>query len=128
MQKRIVSACSVRLAHRRYLPAGWDRQLAGLVRLRGVEPERLIGSRLEGGGFVGNLGANTGSRSVSQVAAGSNLAKNGMPTRRGLRAWIIRSTKTLMPATSVTPSTHTLPGVADMDGPRTVRHRPEVPW
>ena len=33
-----------------------------------------------------------------------------------------------MPATSVTPSTHTLPGVADIDGPRTVRARPETPW
>ena len=65
---------------------------------------------------------------MSQVAAGSNLAKNGVPTRLGSRAWIMRSTKTLSPPTSVTPSTHTLPGVADIDGPRTVRHRPETPW
>jgi len=65
---------------------------------------------------------------VSQVAWGSNRAKNGVPTRRGLRAWIMRSTNTGVPVTSVTPSTHTFPGVADMDGPRTVRHRPETPW
>jgi hypothetical protein len=65
---------------------------------------------------------------VSQVAFGSNLAKNGVPTRFGSRAWIIRSVNTSMPAILATPSTHTLPGVADMDGPRTVRHRPETLW
>jgi hypothetical protein len=65
---------------------------------------------------------------VSQQAAGSNLAKNGVPTSRGFRAWIMRRTKTLRPATSATPSTHTFPGVADIDGPRTVRPRPETPW
>jgi len=65
---------------------------------------------------------------VSQQAAGSNLAKNGVPTRPGSRAWIMCRTKTLTPATSVTPSTHTFPGVADIDGPRTVRARPETPW
>jgi len=65
---------------------------------------------------------------VSQQAAGSNLAKNGEPTRLGSRAWIMCRTKTLIPATSVTPSMHTLPGVADIDGPRTVRARPETPW
>jgi len=37
-----------------------------------------------------------------------------------LRAWIMYRTKDLMPATSVTPSTHTFPGVADIDGPREV--------
>jgi len=65
---------------------------------------------------------------VSQVAVGSNLAKNGVPTSAGSRAWIIRSTKTLIPATSATPSMHTLPGLADIDGPRTVRQSPETPW
>ena len=33
-------------------------------------------------------------------------------------------TKTRWPAMSAIPSTHTLPGVADIDGPRTVRHSP----
>jgi len=65
---------------------------------------------------------------VSQQAAGSNLAKNGLPTSPGSRAWIMCRTKTLCPATSVTPSMQTFPGVADMEGPRTVRASPETPW
>src|ERR1700735_2267090 len=74
----------------------------------------------------GNREANAGSRSDSQIAFGSNRAKNGLPTMDGLRAWIMCRANTFSPATSTTPSTHTLPGVADMDGPRTVRHRPET--
>ena len=77
-------------------------------------------------GSNGNRAAKAGSRSDSQVAAGSNLAKNGLPTRLGSRAWIMCRTNTFSPATSVIPSTHTLPGVADIDGPRTVRHRPDT--
>jgi EmrB/QacA subfamily drug resistance transporter len=97
-------------------------QMAGTINSPG--PSGSLARR--SGGSNGNLAANAGSRSVSQVAAGSNLAKNGVPTRLGSRAWIIRSTKTGVPATSVTPSTHTLPGVADIDGPRTVRPSPET--
>src|SRR5207245_2935465 len=78
-----------------------------------------------GSGSNGNRSANAGSRSEIQVASGSNLAKKGLPTRLGSRAWIMCRTNTRWPASSVTPSTHTLPGVADMDGPRTVRATPD---
>jgi len=40
----------------------------------------------KGDGSKGNLSAKAGSRSVSQVARGSNRAKNGRPTSDGSRA------------------------------------------
>src|SRR5262249_19701299 len=74
----------------------------------------------------GNRSAKTGSRSDNHVAAELYRAKNGLPTKPGARAWIMCMTKTRCPASMVMPSTHTLPGVADMDGPRTVLASPET--
>ena len=62
------------------------------------------------------------------MAWGWKWAKNGLPTRDGSRAWIIRSTNTLVPLMSAMPWMHIVPGVADMEGPRTVRHSPDTPW
>ena len=67
-----------------------------------------------------------GLRWSSQVASGSNLAKNGRWTQSALRPWIKRRTKTFSPFISVMPCTSTLPGPALMDGPRAVRARPET--
>ena len=111
--------------------------LAGRARSGRVLPEISAATRAppapsrpgSSSGLVsnGNREANAGSRSDSQIAVGSNRAKNGLPTMAGSRAWIMCRANTFSPATSTTPSTHTLPGVADMDGPRTVRHSPETP-
>ncbi|EDM74522.1 hypothetical protein PPSIR1_01217 [Plesiocystis pacifica SIR-1] len=49
-----------------------------------------------------------------------------MRTRSGSRAWSSCSANTRLPATLATPSTRTLPGIVDIDGPRTVRARPET--
>ncbi len=67
-----------------------------------------------------------GLRSSSQTASGSKRAKKGRPTQAGSRPWRKLSAKTLSPRTSATPWTSTLPGVADIEGPRTVRARPET--
>ena len=66
-----------------------------------------------------------GCSSSIHVASESKRAKNVRPTHSGLRAWMSLSTKSDSPDSSTTPSTRILPGVADMDGPRTVRARPD---
>merc|ERR1719258_684076 len=72
-------------------------------------------------------GANDcGSRSSYQMALGSNLAKNTFPIHSSSRHCKNRKTKASVPWTSCTPTTSTLPGVHDIDGPRAVRHNPEV--
>src|SRR5690606_16482957 len=74
----------------------------------------------------GKRSAKAGFSSSSQTALGSYWAKKGLPTRSASRHWMKCSANTFWPATSTTPSTQTFPGVADMDGPRTVRESPET--
>ena len=56
----------------------------------------------------------------------SYFAKNVLPTRSTLRACRNFNTNTSSPLIVAVPSTNTLPGVADIDGPRTVRPKPET--
>ena len=67
---------------------------------------------------------NAGFSSSSQVALGSNFAKKSRSVQAGFRAWKNFSAKRRSPAISSMPTMPTLPGEADMDGPRAVRAVP----
>ena len=63
-------------------------------------------------------------RSSSHMASSSYSAKNGLCTQSGFLPCRNRSCITFLPFMVGVPSICTLPGVADMLGPRTVRPRP----
>merc|ERR1719261_387226 len=68
----------------------------------------------------------SGSRSSYQIAFGSNFAENTFPIHSSSLHCKNRKTNASVPWTSCTPTTSTLPGVQDIDGPRAVRHSPLV--
>ena len=70
------------------------------------------------------MSPNAGLRSSSHMADSSYSAYIGRLTHSGLRPCRNRSDMTFLPSIVGVPSIMTLPGVADMLGPRTVRPRP----
>ena len=92
------------------------------------KPEEVLAAAIESSSSSKkNLSSpNAGVRSFSQDALSSYFAKNIRWTQSGFRLWRNFSANTFSPRISVFPTTWTFPGVADMDGPLTVRPTPDT--